>query len=150
MSNRATRFYPRSQNPFCRPYYDGFVDSLTQNYSVPIELDAGSCLLFDDSLLHWSSVNRGIAPRIVIQALVVPSDSTTVIYSADPTNPSGDFSVYEISEESFTESRIVDLLSTPEGLRRLGFRRNQNRVVTEGEFHQLCGSEDRFSEQGIV
>ncbi len=131
------RILPEIPNPFCKPYFSDFIESLVKNHSKPISLKAGECLIFDDSLLHWSGVNNSSSPRYVVQGLFIPAEAVSVLYYLNQNHPQKQFEMFEISSDSFVEERFIDLMGNPEKLKRLGFVENKNRLITEEEFLQL-------------
>ena len=138
--------------PTCLPVFSDYEDTLVKNYSKPISLKAGECLIFDDRIIHWSGDNKTTAPRYVVQILCVPAEARTVFYYLDPTAPEKGFEMLEVGVDFFIEQKITDLISGHSKPRSLGFIENKNISLTEEDFiyalknEETIGLRDHISE----
>lgn len=121
----------------CLPYFNDFQSALIEKHLEPISIRAGECLIFDDSLIHWSSRNTSDLPRYAIQILCAPVDETPVYYHIDRDGPQTHFELFEIDKSFFIHHHISDLNQRPEGLRTYGFVENRNKLLTEQDFAEL-------------
>lgn len=99
---------PNIVTPNCPPAYNGLEEIIVNNYSKPISLKAGDCLIFDDNIIHWSGKNKSSSPRYVVQILCIPIESKPVFYYLDPTTPEKGFEVLEMDKDFFIENSITD------------------------------------------
>ncbi len=115
-------------------YFKNFEQALLDKYLEPIPLKAGQGLLFDDSLIHYSSQNEGAEPRTAIQIETHPVEMQPVYYHIDREQPEADFEVFEVSRSFFLNGNINNMTRRPEGLSSIGFQPNINKLLTEEEF----------------
>src|SRR5690606_4475441 len=80
-------------------YFEDFFDELVEDWLEPISLRAGECLLFDDSLLHWSDVNTSDASRWSAQLVFMPAEKVPVAYYFDADHDPPRFELYEVDPE---------------------------------------------------
>jgi hypothetical protein len=118
-------------------FFGGFYDELIDHWLEPVSLRAGECLLFDDSLLHWSDVNRSDRVRWSAQLVFMPVEKTPVIYYLDEEHDPPHFELYEVSPEFFIERSIHDMLARPTGLPFYGTVECHNTQLTEDQFAEL-------------
>ena len=115
-------------------YFKNFEEALLEHYLRPVELKAGACIIFDDSLIHYSGQNNSEAPRRAIQIEVIPAEIQPVIYHFDKAHPEKGFEVFEVDFEFFIKGNIHNMKDRPGMLGSRGFVRNINRLLTEVEF----------------
>ncbi|WP_375492448.1 phytanoyl-CoA dioxygenase family protein [uncultured Nostoc sp.] len=108
-----------------------FEDEIVEKHGKIICLQAGECLVFDHSLLHFSDDNHTDQPRYVMQAILVPSEIDPVFYYFDVNEPKKGFEVFQTEPDFFV---FQDFFKRPSNLKSLGFIENQNRLLTEEEF----------------
>lgn len=130
-------------------FFDDFESELIETYLRPVDVAAGEALIFDDSLLHWSSDNRSDAPRITFQIEMVPSDLRTVLWIRDPDDETH-FDVWEADKEYWIEYDFESVLGRPEGLVHCGKRPNPNRRLTLAEFDAAMQRADEIRRRKFV
>ena len=101
-------------------YFASFYDELIEGWLEPISVKAGECVLFDDSILHWSDVNSSDEARWGAQVILMPADKTPVLYHYDLDHDPPRFELYEIGPEYYTDHTLVDMMSRPDDLPLLG------------------------------
>lgn len=115
-------------------YFKPFEEVLEEKYLQPIVLKAGECMIFDDTLIHYSGQNTSDKPRIAIQIEAIPNEMTPVFYHFDKDNPEKGFEVFEVDANFFMKGNLTNMHQRPERLRSLGFTPNINRPLSESEF----------------
>lgn len=130
-------------------FFDDFETQLIETHLRPIELAAGEALIFDDSLLHWSSDNMSDAPRITVQIEMVPADTSTVLWILDPDRPD-EFQMWESNSEFYIDCEVEEVLHRPRRLRHLGNRPNPNRRITLSEYDETMGRADAIRQAKYV
>jgi len=121
-------------------YFEPFYDELIERWLEPISLRAGQCLIFDDSLLHWSDDNASDAPRWVIQIETLPSEATPVVYWFDEDHDPPRFEYFGVDPDFYVDQGIGALLSRPAGLPALGSVERSNDRITERQFERLMAA----------
>ncbi len=128
------KLVPNIESYMCKPFFYNYCESLMKEYSKPIPLKAGEAIIFDDTLIHWSSNNNSSEPRFVASAICVPVEAIPVFYYPDQSNEVNRFELVELNKEFFIENSFQDLNSRPRNLKSLGFIENKNIDVSEDEF----------------
>jgi hypothetical protein len=124
-------------------FFDDFEAGLIEKYLRPMELAAGEALIFDDSLLHWSSDNLSDSPRVSFQIEMVPVDVRTVLWVRNPDDP-GRFDMWASSTEFYLEADISEVISGPHGLEHVGSVPNPNRRISFEEFEDTMRRRDEI------
>lgn len=128
---------PVIQFPCYAACYEDFTNKIFEKYMKEIPTKAGSCVAFDDTLVHGSQPNYSTSPRPAVQVSCVPSDAKTVFYFLDRNNLQKDFEVYEVGKDFFIERSVTDLVYHPPNLKRFGTVKNNYRKISEKEFAEL-------------
>jgi hypothetical protein len=115
-------------------FFSQFEPELIRDYLRPVPMKAGEGLVFDDSLIHWSSKNNSDKPRFAIQIEMLPKDVTPRYFHFD--KATNKFEVFAVDAEYYVTHNIADLIDRPTGLQSLGFLENQNRELSLEEFRQ--------------
>lgn len=117
-------------------YFTHFREALVEKYLQPVPMKAGDAIIFDDGLLHWSPDNHSNQPRIAIQILCIPKDTTPFLYFYDPEHPDR-FEKIEAEPEFWLSQGAKDIRTRQPEWKSLGFVPNHNRFITEKEFADL-------------
>lgn len=116
-------------------YFIDFYDGLIERWLQPVSLRAGECLVFDDSLIHWSDHNGSDDFRWCVQVVFSPEESLPVIYWFD--DAAGRFEVFEVDPGFYVENGIDQLISRPTGLPLVGTIAYENVRLTEEQFARV-------------
>jgi len=125
--------------PFLPNYCANFEAEIREKYSTPITLNAGECVIFDDSLLHWSEPNRSKESRDVMVVECIPAESVGTIFFFDRESPENEFEVLEVDSSFFVRNTPDRLLRRPPNVNGLGFVPNNNELLSEAQFLDLMG-----------
>jgi len=112
-------------------YCKNIESTIIEKYSKPLVLKAGDCVIFDQSLLHHSDINRTAQPRYVMQAIVVPTEVDPVFYYFDQNSPEKGFEIFQMEPDFFI---FQNGSNKPINSKSLGFIENRNKLLTEDEF----------------
>lgn len=134
---RSHKLLPDVATPQRAPFFAEFEDELIERHLVPISVKAGEALIFDDSLLHWSSENLSDLPRRAVQIETLPAEVTPVLYHLDETAPVPRWDIYEVDWSFFVDHSIDQVMTRPETLNRISTGAFRNRSVTIDEFEAL-------------
>ncbi len=144
VSNGTLRVVPGSHKivpdvatPQRPPFFAPFEDELIERYLIPIELRGGEALVFDDSLLHWSSENASDSPRRAVQIETVPAEEQAVLYHLDDLGPEPQWELYAVDDDFFVDCSIDQVIGRPTSVRRIGLADYVNRSLSVEEFDEL-------------
>lgn len=131
------KIVPDVSTPQRPPFFAGFEDELIDHHLVPMCLRGGEALIFDDSLVHWSSENVSDAPRRAVQIETVPAEVPAVLYHLDDYGPEPQWELYEVDDRFFIDHSIDQVIGRPNDLHRIALADYVNRDLTEAEFTDL-------------
>lgn len=131
------KIVPDVATPQRPPFFATFEDELIDRHLVPIPVRAGEAIVFDDSLVHWSSENHSDRPRRAVQIEAVPAEVRPVLYHLDETGPAPQWELFELDPSFFIEHSIDQVIGRPTGLERVATASFENRVIDEAEFVEL-------------
>lgn len=118
-------------------YYERFYDRVVEEWMVPISMRRGQCLIFDDTLLHWSDDNRSDADRWAVQIDLIPDTADPVVYWLNSEAEPKRFEAFHADRDFWTESDVTALREGPRHLPRRGFRPYVDLRLDEEEFLYL-------------
>jgi ectoine hydroxylase-related dioxygenase (phytanoyl-CoA dioxygenase family) len=125
-------------------YFEPFYDELISHWLEPVDLRAGECIIFDDSLLHWSAGNESNAPRWAVQIELIPDEVEPIMPLFD--HDAGRFEFYAVDEEWFVTHGITNLRER-EGLRLVATIDHRNELLDEEQFAELMASSDEIRDR---
>jgi len=118
-------------------FFDAFEDELIDRYLQPISMRGGEALVFDDSLLHWSTENYSDAPRRAVQIETVPAEEQAVLYHLDDYGPEPQWELYAVDDAFFVDHSIDQVIGRPSTVKRIGLAEFTNRGLTLEQFDDL-------------
>lgn len=131
---------PHVEAPRSPAYFEAFNDVLIAEHLKPVPMKAGEAIIFDDSLIHWSSRNESDEPRVAIQAMCIPTTATPAFFAKHSEH---EFELVEADRDFFIEQGPADLQVRQPHWRSLGFIDNLNRPVSLEDFGRLLADGDR-------
>ena len=134
------KIVPDVATPQEPPFFSSFEDELIDRYLEPIELSAGEALVFDDSLLHWSSENTSDEPRRAVQIETLPAEEQAVLYHLDRHGPEPQWELYAVDDAFFVDHSIDQVIGRPSTVRRIGLADYVNRQLDVAEFDRLLAN----------
>lgn len=126
-----------------RPFYLGYADEL-KGRCIPVPVDAGEALIFDNSIIHWSLPNRSADTRSCVLATCIPKRSRPVFYALDPASSGGRFECWDVGEYGYLDQSHEEMARGGVLGQSLGFRVVDYRPVTLREFDRSTGWEPRL------
>lgn len=63
---------------------EGIKDEIIANYLVPCNVKAGNAIVLDDSIVHYSAINKTNDLRLAIQLILIPSEFKSIHYHVNP------------------------------------------------------------------
>tara|TARA_B110000037_G_scaffold158264_1_gene178547 strand:+ start:814 stop:1728 length:915 start_codon:yes stop_codon:yes gene_type:complete len=110
---------------------DGIKDEIIKNHLVPLETKAGDCVILDDSIVHYSAINKTPGLRLAIQLICVPSEEPSIHYHLDMQNNPNEIAVLKVSDEFYME---FNPWKKPEGVQVIQTILFEPILIKEDEF----------------
>lgn len=118
-------------------FFKNFEDALKEKWFKAIDAKAGECVIFDDSIVHYTGDNMGKDLRMTVQIETLPKERTPVLYYCDYYTPISDLEIFEVNADFFKVNNIMSFATRPDYLKSVGYVANPNRFRTEEEFAKL-------------
>lgn len=122
---------------------DNIKKEIIENHLVPLETKAGDCVILDDSIVHYSAVNKTNDLRLAIQLICIPAEFLSIHYHMDPSVSSEIVDVLEVDVDFYMQ---FNPWKKPAGEKKLRSIPYQHRFIDEKEFVQRINSPG-FDEQ---
>lgn len=118
-------------------YFKDFEQQLEDDFFEPVDMVPGQCIIFDDTLLHYSRDNSVIDPRVAIQIEIIPAEVNPVLYYVDKQKHPGELEMLEVDSEFFLNENKVSFAELKSKLKSVGMAKDINRKITLDEFKTL-------------
>lgn len=122
--------HPSSGPLFCKDY----TNIVRENYSLALPSRAGDAVIFENSLLHWSPINKSETPRYALHCSCIPIEATAVHTHFDPCE-AHKFDLYKATEAYF-DQEFGRFLPRPSELDLIKTIPNLNRLYSLAEFEE--------------
>jgi hypothetical protein len=109
---------------------DNLKNVLIEKCLIPLETKAGDCVILDDSIVHYSAINKTHGLRLTIQLILIPSEEKSIHYHMDSSLP-GTIQVLEVDKDFYMEFNPWAKPKNPKVLR--SFKLNQP-LIGEDEY----------------
>jgi hypothetical protein len=111
---------------------DNIKRELIDKYLIPLETKAGDCVVLDDSIIHYSAINKTPGLRLTIQLILIPSEEPSIHYHMDPSQPET-IQVLEVDKDFYME---FNPWAKPKNVKHVrSFKLNQP-LINEQEYLQ--------------
>lgn len=109
VNNGTLQIVPKSHKRFGQfrgPMIPWELDHIKQEiidkHLIPLETKAGDCVILDDSIIHYSAINKTSGLRLSIQLILIPSEEKSIHYHMDSTRPET-VQVLEVDKEFYMQ-----------------------------------------------
>lgn len=137
---KSHRIFPTYRSATIPNIYDKYVD-VVKRYMQPVYMKAGEAILFDNSILHFSPINRSKETRIATNVFVTHKDAKiTITYNDREKNK---IELFEQEDDFFTSYQQFDNQSNmlrPKIGRSIGFTEYDFPVLTPAILKEKYGS----------
>jgi hypothetical protein len=82
---------------------DNIKKEIIENDLIPLETKAGDGVILDDSIVHYSAINKTDGLRLTIQLIMIPAEEPSIHYHLDPHNDAGKVKVLEVDKDFYME-----------------------------------------------
>lgn len=78
-------------------------DEIIEKYLVPIEIPAGKAIVLDDSIVHYSAINKTEELRLAIQLICIPDELPSLHHHMNHAVSSAHVEILEVDKEFYME-----------------------------------------------
>lgn len=110
---------------------DNIKREIIEKYLVPLETKAGDCVILDDSIVHYSAVNKTNDLRLAIQLICIPTEFPSIHYHMDPVSNPNRVEVLEVDKDFYMQ---FNPWKKPVGVKKLKTLEWKDRKLSEKEF----------------
>ncbi len=121
---------------------EGIKQDIIEKYLVPCNVKAGNAIVLDDSLVHYSAVNKTNDLRLAIQLILIPQEISSIHYHTDPSIDKNKVHVLDVDTEFYMQ---FNPWKKPEGVRAINSFHHESRPISIAEFEQTLKGK-RFDE----
>jgi hypothetical protein len=108
---------------------------ILDRFLTPVPVRAGEAIVLDDSIIHFSTLNRSPEIRLALQLIMIPEEAEALYFYRDPARADGRVQRFEVGPEYFF--RFENWLGNPEKARLLDEIEVETPNYTESEFLDL-------------
>lgn len=112
---------------------EGIKDEIIRDYLVPMNTKAGNAVVLDDSIVHYSAINRTNALRLTIQLILIPDGFPSIHYHMNPAVSMEDVNVLEVDHDFYME---FNPWKQPAGAKKIGSLKYHHRPLSVEEFRE--------------
>lgn len=143
---RSHKRFGKFRGPMVPWELDKIKSAIIDNYLTPLETKAGECVILDDSIVHYSAINKTEGLRLAIQLICVPKEIPSLHYHMDQSNDKTQIKVLQVEDDFYME---FNPWKKPENIKEIGSKVFSNRQLSEKEFvKRLNGKE--FYNRGMI
>lgn len=118
-----------------RSWHEDHTERLLSSHLVPVPLEPGQAIVFDNQMLHCSFANRTPEPRIAAAMLVVPRSATPRYHEV---GDDGRVTAYRLNSDFFIENDPGSLVwARPDGLEPISNEPWTSTTVTVEELESI-------------
>lgn len=129
---------------------DNIKQEIIEKHLVPLETKAGDCVILDDSIVHYSAINKTGDLRLAIQLICIPAEMPSIHYHMNPAKSMEEVEVLEVDVDFYMQ---FNPWKNPGHVKRLKVIPYKHRFIDEKEFVQRL-KQPRFDElpekKGII
>ena len=135
--------YGEVRGPMIPWELDSVKTDIINNHLVPLNVKAGNAIILDDSIVHYSAVNKTNELRLAIQLILVPDEVPSIHYHMNGSKSMSRVEVLEVDTDFYMQ---FNPWKQPDGAKRIRTFEHDSKNVTPQEFSQRL-SEPRFDEE---
>lgn len=120
---------------------DSIGKELIENHLTPMNVTAGTAVVLDDSVVHYSNINQTNGLRLTIQLILIPEEANALHYHLDPKDNPNEVRVLEVDRDFFMKFHPWQ---KPEG-KLIGTRPFKKQMISMPDYQKRM-KEPRFDE----
>jgi ectoine hydroxylase-related dioxygenase (phytanoyl-CoA dioxygenase family) len=110
---------------------DNIKTEIINNHLVPLETKAGDCVILDDSIVHYSAINKTGDLRLAIQLICIPAEMPSIHYHMNPSVSMEQVEVLEVDADFYMQ---FNPWKNPGNVKRIKTISFKHRPINEQEF----------------
>lgn len=110
---------------------DEIKQEIIDRHLVPLETKAGECVVLDDSIVHYSAINKTNDLRLAIQLICIPAEMPSIHYHMNPSVSMEQVDVLEVDVDFYMQ---FNPWKNPGSVRKLKTIPHHTRFIDESEF----------------
>lgn len=110
---------------------DEIKQEIISRHLVPLETKAGECVILDDSIVHYSAINKTDDLRLAIQLICIPAELPSIHYHMNPSVSMEQVEVLEVDVDFYMQ---FNPWKNPGNVKKLKTIKHQTRFIDEAEF----------------
>ncbi|MDB5282614.1 MAG: hypothetical protein JWO06_1689 [Bacteroidota bacterium] len=111
---------------------DEIKKDIIDKFLVPLETKAGDAIILDDSIVHYSAINKTTGLRLAIQLILMPKEIASVHYNLDPSDPR-EIKVWEVDKDFYMMFNPWMKVAEPKVIAKFPYKQ---KFLTVQEFEQ--------------
>lgn len=127
---RSHKRYGEFRGPMVPWELDGIKKEIIKKHLVPLETKAGDCVVLDDSIVHYSAINKTPGLRLTIQLILIPADFPSIHYHMDSSEP-GTIQTLEVDKDFYMS---FNPWAKPQNVKKINSFKYESRAIDEAEF----------------
>jgi hypothetical protein len=126
-------------------YFKNIESELIQKYFKTFDLRPGECVIFDDTLVHYSDENLSEITRPAVQIETIPDTTTPVLYALN--RERNVLEIFSCDSEWWLTADMKEVFSLGEKQAKLGEVKNRNKLLTIQEFDELMSRPEWYRDK---
>jgi ectoine hydroxylase-related dioxygenase (phytanoyl-CoA dioxygenase family) len=119
------------RGPMIPSELDDIKKEIISDYLVPLNLKAGNAVVLDDSIIHYSAINKTNDLRLAIQLILIPGEVPSIHYHMNPAESAEEVNVLEVDRDFYMQ---FNPWKQPEGAKVVKQFKHQSRRIDIAEF----------------
>ncbi len=95
--------YGEVRGPMVPWELEGIKNEIVENALVPCSIKAGQAVILDDSIVHYSAINKTDNLRLAIQLILIPEEEPSIHYHLNSQEASNKVKVLEVDREFYMQ-----------------------------------------------
>jgi hypothetical protein len=92
--------FGKNRGPMVPWELENIKNEIIDHFLIPLETKAGDCVILDDSIIHYSAINKTEGLRLTMQLICIPSEMPSLHYHKNPQG-NGNIEVLEVDENFY-------------------------------------------------
>lgn len=120
--------------------------TIIDKYLVTLETKAGDCVILDDSIVHYSAINKTEGLRLTIQLICIPSEMNSIHQHMNPAVSREDVYLLEVDVDFYMQ---FNPWKQPQNVTKLKTLKYKHKELSEREFSERLKA-PRFDQNNSI